>query len=404
MPDSLQYADNFYRYEALFNYASLGIIIINDKGVIESINPFALKLFGYEYSEAIHQSVELLIPRRYHHHHEQYRDSYIHKPKNRPMGVGLDLFGIRNDGTEFPVEVSLSHYNYEGKIRAIAFISDISIRKKAEMEIEALNNKLESTVEFRTQQLREAMRKLESSKEDLASLLEKEKELSELKSRFISMASHEFRTPLSTILSSAYLVEKYGTTLEQPKREKHVQRIVSSVQMLTDILNDFLSVGKIEEGKIQVRPSLFDLRGLIDGLAREMENNLKQGQQIIYEHTGPSKVTLDPAMLKHIMMNLISNAVKYSQENTVIRIESAIIGAGVTVSVEDKGIGILEEDQKHLTERFFRGANASNIQGTGLGLHIVSKYVELMNGTIDCKSTINIGTIFTLTFPDNTNC
>ena len=401
MPIPDNHTDNLYRYEALFSNASLGIIIVNDKGVIESINPFTLKLFGYKYDDAIHQPIELLIPKRYHHNHEKYRSNYIHQPKNRPMGVGLDLFGIRKDGTEFPVEVSLSHYEYEERAHAIAFISDISIRKKAEAEIEALNNKLESTVEHRTYQLRETMRALESSKEELASLLEKEKELSELKSRFISMASHEFRTPLSTVLSSAFLIEKYLSTEDQPKREKHIQRIVSSVHTLTDILNDFLSVGKIEEGKMQVHLRTLDIQDFIFSLTREMENNLKIGQQIIYNHTGPFNVVLDPALLKHIMMNLVSNAIKYSQEDAVINIKSAFEENNILISVEDRGIGISIEDQKHLTERFFRGANAVNIQGTGLGLHIVSKYVELMNGTINCESKIDIGTTFTLTFPGN---
>lgn len=176
------------------------------------------------------------------------------------------------------MEVSLSNYNDAGEEFVIAFVNDISIRKKAEEEIEELNNKLEFTVEQRTKELKVAMDELKESKDELSGLLEREKELGELKSKFVSIASHEFRTPLSTILSSAYLIEKYtGAGADDlSKRERHLQRIVSSVQLLTDILNDFLSVGKIEEGKIQVRLSDFNIREVILGVAREMEINLKK--------------------------------------------------------------------------------------------------------------------------------
>ncbi|MDE1191597.1 MAG: PAS domain-containing sensor histidine kinase [Arachidicoccus sp.] len=393
--------DNSYRYEALFNYASLGIIIVNEEAIIQSINPFALDLFKYTIDEILGNKIELLIPQRYHHNHGNYRNNYIHKPNNRPMGVGLDLFGMKKDGTEFPVEVSLSHYNDKEGKHVIAFISDISIRKKAEAKLEELNNNLESTVEYRTKQLKEAMLELEHSKEELSILLEKEKELNELKSGFISMASHEFRTPLSTVLSSAYLVEKYTTTEDQPKRLKHIQRIISSVQMLTDILNDFLSVGKIEEGKIQVRLSSFNIQDLINNLVRELENNAKKGQEITYVHQGNAAVVLDPVLLKHIMMNLISNAVKYSPEDSAITIHSYGNKSSIKICIKDEGIGISEEDQKHLMQRFFRGANVTNIQGTGLGLHIVAKYAELMNGTIQCKSVVNQGSEFIVALPNN---
>ena len=157
----------------------------------------------------------------------------------------------------------------------IAFITNISVRKKGEKKLKKLNDELEVTVERRTKEITNAMHQLEISKEVLSKTLEKEKELGELKSRFVSMASHEFRTPLSTVLSSAYLIEKYTTTEDQPKREKHLQRIISSVRMLTDILNDFLSVGKIEEGKIQVRLTEFNIRELVNKI---VGGNKKQSE------------------------------------------------------------------------------------------------------------------------------
>jgi signal transduction histidine kinase len=212
------------------------------------------------------------------------------------------------------------------------------------------------------------------------------------------MASHEFRTPLSTVLSSAYLIEKYPTFEDQPKREKHLQRIISSVTMLTDILNDFLSVGKIEEGKIHVRLTVFNIQDLIKHTIAEIRNTLKKQQKIHYSHTGGTDVLLDATLLKHIIMNLVSNAGKFSPDTGLIEICSDCRDQQTTISVKDYGIGISKEDQKHLMERFFRGANAANIQGTGLGLHIVSKYAELMNGRVEWKSELGKGTEFSITF------
>ena len=382
----------YYRYEALFSHASMGIVVVNSLGAIQSVNPFALNLFGYTLEEILEKPIEILIPGRYHHKHIDHRRTYIHTPKSRPMGVGLDLFAKKKDGTEFPVEISLGNYQNNGEQNVITFISDITIRKKTEAEIVKLNDDLELTVEQRTSELVNTMRLLEHSKDELLKTLEKEKELSELKSRFVSMASHEFRSPLSTVLSSAYLIEKYTATEDQQKRDKHLRRIVSSVNMLTDILNDFLSVGKIEEGKMQVRYSKFDIEEFISTIMAEMENSTKKQQKIRCLHEGSPEVFLDASLLKHIIMNLISNAVKFSTEESAIEIRTSNQNDHITLSVKDYGIGISKEDQKHLMERFFRGSNAGNIQGTGLGLHIVSKYAELMNGTIECKSELEKGT------------
>lgn len=385
-------------FEALFKYATMGIVVTDSKGEIAAINPFALKEFGYEEKQLLGQKIEMLIPMRFHNKHIGYREKYTERPQNRPMGLGMDLFAKKNDGIEFPVEISLSNYNANGEKFIIAFVSNITLRKKNEDEIEKLNDQLEATVVQRTSELTNTMRQLERSKEELSRSLEKEKELGELKSRFVSMASHEFRTPLSTILSSTYLIEKYTTTDDQPKRDKHLQRIISSVNMLTDILNDFLSVGKIEEGKIQVRSTEFNLQETVKAIIEEIKNTLKKQQKIHYTHYGRVNVSLDSSLLKHILMNMISNASKFSPESTPIIINTVTDDEKIILSVKDEGIGISAEDQKHLRERFFRGANAGNIQGTGLGLHIISKYAELMNGTVEWKSELEKGTEFIVTF------
>lgn len=392
------FIDEKHLVEALFIHASIGIIVTNQQGEIILANPFMLEQFGYSVEELMSKKVEILIPGRFHQRHVQHRENFVNHLQNRPMGAGMDLYGIRKDGTEVPVEVSLCHYSNSTGNFVVAFINNIAIRKKAEEEIRRLNDELEDKVEERTHQLSDTLHKLETSKEELARALNKEKELNELKSRFVSLASHEFRTPLSTILSSTYLLQKYVTTEEHAKREKHIERIISSVNSLTDILNDFLSVGKIEEGKILPKPARFNFKELILRILEEIKSIQKPGQKIEYKHTGEELVVMDSSLLKHIILNLLSNAIKFSPVNATIKIISESNDGRLLLSVKDEGIGISIEDQTHLFERFFRGTNTNTIQGTGLGLHIVAKYAELLNGTIVCESQLEKGTEMKLSF------
>ncbi|MFZ4057611.1 MAG: ATP-binding protein [Ferruginibacter sp.] len=404
------------KFEALFHYASLGILVANQQAEITMANSFLLNQFGYtDAAEIVGQKIEVLIPHRFHHTHVKDRNAYIDHPQKRPMGVGMDLYGIKKSGEEFPVEVSLSNFNSEKGKFVIAFISDITRRKEIEeailaqqkeleifnKKVEQLNDELEEKVQIRTHQLEETLAQLEASKDELTEALSKEKELSDLKTRFVSMASHEFRTPLSTILSSASLVAKYTQSEEQEKRNKHIHRIKSAVNNLTDILNEFLSIGKIEDGKIVAHLLDFNIKDLIANLCSEIQGITKQGQYINFIHTGQVEVGLDPSLLRNILINLLSNAIKFSPEFSTITIEAFVDESSVKIIVRDNGVGISKDDQEHLFERFFRGTNVTNIQGTGLGLHIVGKYVELMDGVIEFVSELEKGTAFILTFKNN---
>ena len=241
---------------------------------------------------------------------------------------------------------------------------------------------------------KEAAKRLEEN-------LKAEKELNEMKSRFVSMASHEFRTPLTTINSSAGLILKHNEKGNYHQTAKHVERIKNSVRNLTSILNDFLSLEKLESGKIQVNTTTINLKNFINEVLEEMEGLKKDNQSFIYKIPEENiKIDSDSTMLKNILINLISNAVKYSKEDGEIIISTTKEGKDLKIDIEDFGIGIPKSDQNKMFERFFRAGNATNIEGTGLGLHIVIKYLEILNGKLDFISEENKGTTFTVTLKE----
>ncbi|MEO9211396.1 MAG: PAS domain-containing sensor histidine kinase [Ginsengibacter sp.] len=401
------------KFQAIFQNASLGILVINNKGKIVLANDFLLSQFGYgNIGEIIGKNLEILIPARYHHQHTSDRDAFIEHPATRPMGIGRDLYGMKKDGSEMMVEISLSSYTSDDNVYSIAFISDISTRIETQdklkeqrlaladmnKKMEVLNEELERKVEARTAKLQDTMQKLEASKEELSKALDKEKDLGDMKSAFVSMASHEFRTPLSTILSSASLLAKYKLAEEQEKRDKHIQRIKSSVINLNNILNEFLSLRKMEDGKMSAQHSAFNIRELISTLINEMSEIFKKGQKVNYIHSGNTEVILDKILFKNILINLLSNAAKFSNENKPIFITTERENHLLKFRIMDQGIGISEKDKEHLCEIFFRASNAINIPGTGLGLHIVRRYVEMMGGKIEIKSKIHEGTEINIIF------
>lgn len=515
------------KFKAIFDSALEGILLTKQDGSIAMANTGCHRLFGYEEGELIGQQLEILIPDQFKKGHVHHRNSFHSSPTPRSMGIGIDLRGLRKDGSEFPLEVSLSYVEQDNTKWAIAFIIDISERKKQEKQLKEYSEKLEEKVKQRTQKLEEVNTTLEKQVEDIKNAeeavrrseatykmiarnypngtinvfdrelkylfvegkelfelgitgdkligtyylarldkqiraiaekelmevfkgqartfeiafqdnyyvlnavplleeegkitqilvveknitqqkraekemrkaLDKERELGELKSRFVTMASHEFRTPLATISSSSTLIGKYVKEDQQEKRLKHVNRIQSNVRHLTGVLNDFLSLGKLEEGQVENNPVNLNLKELIEGLLEEMQVNLKNGQHFQYEHQNIEEyVCIDGKLLRNSLINLISNAIKYSPEGKAIELTSLFQDSQLNISVKDSGIGIPVEDHEHLFSRFFRAHNTGNIKGTGMGLHIVKKYLDLMGGKITFESALNAGTTFIITF------
>lgn len=401
-------------FQEIFQSMTEGIVAINKEGNILVVNRIAEEMFGYEKNELNGKNLEILLPERYRSNHLKHRIGFNQNPSPRRMGLGRDLLALRKDGKEFPVEISLSSSTANGNFIAIAFISDISWRKKAEEALKQSEeqliiyaSELEKKVQARTEDLNQTIEKLErevaermKAEEEARKALERERELNELKSKFVSIASHEFRTPLSTVLSSISLIKQYTEKGDREKIEKHIQRIKSSVNHLTFILNDFLSLGKLEEGKVDAVMSDVNLQKLFTDIHEDMRLFLKEGQEILVEYEGEGDTILtDERIIRNVIFNLISNASKYSDRNKKIYFVSKLQSGNLQISVRDEGIGIPEADQKFLFERFFRASNVSNVQGTGLGLNIVRRYVDLLSGTIHFTSEYGKGSTFIINIP-----
>lgn len=385
---------------AIIENAIDGIITIDDRGLIENINPAALELFGFDSrDELIGKNVSVLMPEPDKHRHDSYLSNYEHTGKKKIIGIGREVTGQRKDGSTFPFRLGVSEIKFTDRRIYTGFIHDLSRQKEDEIKIKSYTEELEVKIKERTKELIKSINELETAKERVNALFQKEKELNQLKTRFVSMASHEFRTPLSSIQLSASLINKYVEKHDVESVGKHTGKIKNAINNLTTILNDFLSLEKLEAGKVEVSSQWFDIFTYAEEIAEEMQLMTKQKQLIVYEHNGTtSQVFLDQNLLKNCIINLISNAIKYSGEDTMIQFNSTVNEHELIIDVIDNGIGIPAAEMNNLFEPFFRAHNTGDIPGTGLGLNIVKRYVGLMNGTCTCESEQNVGTTFKLHF------
>lgn len=397
------------------------VIIINNRGIILDSNPAIKKVLGYTPIELTGNNVSMLMGAPHQAKHDQYIHNHQTTGVTKIIGVGREVIAVHKNGSKIPVRLNISELELNGQTFYVGMLHDLTNQLSIQKHINQVNLGLEEEVQTSNQALKEAMEKMTQNKlsleqeilerkivqeqlldaqKTIKEALQKERELGELKTRFISTASHEFRTPLSSILSSVSLIERYTTTETQDKRLKHINRIKSSVQNLTQILEDFLSLSKLEEGKKQDAKHIFDLSTLILSTIEEVSTFAKSGQVLKYEHSGEMSVIYSNTQnIKNILINLLSNAIKYSPSDSNIYISSIIDATTITISVRDEGMGIPLNQQKHLFSRFFRADNAIAIQGTGLGLYIVKKYLENIDGTIDFVSEPDQGTTFTIRIP-----
>lgn len=391
--------ENAIMLKAIIENAIDGIITINTEGIVQSMNPAATHLFGYEPHEVIGNNISLLMPEPDKSAHDGYLRRYHKTGVPHIIGIGREVTGLRKDGSFFPFRLAISEVVLENRRMYAGFVHDLSKQKVAEKQLKIYTNQLELLVEERTIELKKLVQQVQDASAEVSLSLEKEKELNQMKSRFVSMASHEFRTPLSAIQLSASLIDKYAATYQNPNITKHVGKIKNTIGNLTTILNDFLSIERLETGVITPKFFHFDMVKLAEEITEEMQTVAKQNQNIIYQHTGVESVVFtDANLLKHCIVNLIANAIKYSGENTFIEFNTEISAKSFSITLTDNGIGIPKSEQKHLFDAFFRAHNTGSIPGTGLGLNIVKRYVKLMNGEVKFESAENKGATFTLIF------
>ena len=412
----LQKSENIFK--TLFQSVPEGIILSNESGQIVRVNNRLMEMFGYKPNEIIGRNISLIMPQRFQNQHKLKLGDYLKNPKEKHFGFKSNLMGLHKDGSEFSVTVGVNYLEIDDKIFLMGFISDITQQRKYEKEIQQMNLILENKVKARTEELAQAINELQDTNSNLTlevkkrkiaekhaiKLLEREKELHVMKSRFVSIASHEFRTPLSAVLTSAYLISMYKDSSQLEKRNKHIETIRESVHYLTGILENFLSLDKLESGKIWAVPTHFNITDMAEELIENMNNISKNGHQIVHIVKGkPEEVFLDKKLIQNILTNLLSNAIKYSSEDKKIEMQTHFNRDYILISVKDYGIGIPKNDQKHLFERFFRATNATNISGTGLGLNIIKKHLELLNGSISFTSKEGVGTTFIIKIPKRIN-
>lgn len=348
---------------AVFEHAIDGILVIDEKGMIRKMNPAVCELFGYSQDELGNQSINLLMVDEDARDHDTHLAHYKQTGVSAIIGRGRELNGRKKDGSVFPFRLAVSEFLNDGQTYYAGILHDLSALKQTE------------------------------------SSLEQEKKLNQVKTRLVSMASHEFRSPLSRIQLSASLIERYYERLDRDKVIDHIRKIKLAVEDMTATLDDFLSVERIEAGDMKPDTRPFDLALLAGELAEQLQLQAKSGLQIKCRHNGTNtKISLDRTLLRQCMVNLLSNALKYSKETGNVELITAISAGKCTITVKDQGIGIPAHDQPQLFKAFFRASNTSDIQGTGLGLNIVKNYVLLMGGKVFFKSRENCGTSFILTF------
>jgi len=387
---------------------SVGIILLDAQQHIIEANQSAERMFGYKIKELNQLHLQVLFSDANTIELENQLKVFLNQGVKEKKEKNLSIYGMHKSKSMFPVEVSLNIFKLCNKEYIMALVTDISKRKEQEVRISKLNAEFEQKIILRTKELNETISQLEhenmlrvDAEKDINIAFRRERELNKLKTNFLSLVSHEFKTPLSGILTSIILLGKYNLAEQQEKRDKHIKIITDKVQYLNNILNDFLSLEKLETGNIIYNLSTFKLGKVIKEVVSNANILLKEGQTIDYSDS-IDEISLfqDEKIIELTLSNLINNAIKYSSENSVIAIRVRQDLEITTLEIIDDGIGIPKIDQKNIFNRYFRAENALLTEGTGIGLNISKTHIENLGGSINFESTENKGTTFTISIPN----
>jgi len=387
---------------------SVGIILLDAQQHIIEANQSAERMFGYKIKELNQLHLQVLFSDANTIELENQLKVFLNQGVKEKKEKNLSIYGMHKSKSMFPVELSLNVFKLCDKEYIMALVTDISTRKEQEEKLSKLNAKFEQKIILKTKELNETISQLEhenmlrvDAEKDINIAFRRERELNKLKTNFLSLVSHEFKTPLSGILTSIILLGKYNLAEQQEKRDKHIKIITDKVQYLNNILNDFLSLEKLETGNINYNLSTFKLGKVIKEVVSNANILLKKGQKIDYpNHIDEISLFQDEKIIELTLSNLINNAIKYSSENSVIAIRVRQDLEITTLEIIDDGIGIPKIDQKNIFNRYFRAENALLTEGTGIGLNISKTHIENLGGSINFESAENKGTTFTISIPN----
>ena len=391
-----------------FGDVSVGIVILDAQQHIIETNESIVRMFGYKTKELHQLHLQVLFSDDYKIQLENQLKGFLNQGLQKQKERNLTIYGAHKSKSMFPVEVSLNIFKLCDKEYIMALVTDISARKEQEVKLSNLNAEFEQKILLRTKELNETISQLEhenmlrvDAEKDTNIAFRKERELNKLKTNFLSLVSHEFKTPLSGILTSTILLRKYNLAEQQEKRDKHIQTITDKVQYLNNILNDFLSLEKLETGNVNYNLSTFELGKVMKEVVSNANILLKEGQTINYpDHIDEISLLQDEKIIELTLSNLIHNAIKYSSENSVIAIKVSQDLDITTLEIIDDGIGVPKIDQKNIFNRYFRAENALLTEGTGIGLNISKTHIENLGGSINFESEENKGATFTISIPN----
>ena len=395
--------------QLLTEAVSEAMLVVNKDQIIVSVNTPLLELFDYTKSDLIGTSLHRLLPKSAREGHQRQVSGFLAQSSARTMAQGRQLYGCKRHGDYFPIEVGLKPFSYEGKEYVLGLVRDTSVQLEQVQRMHDTNVRLEEMVSERTLELNDTINALKrevglrkAAEEQANNALKQERELNELKTKFLSLVSHEFKTPLSTILSSATLIGRYNESEQQERREHHINTISEKVKYLDTILNDFLSLERLETGKVSYKMDFFDSCATLNRVLLQSKNQLKAGQHFLLDIPKTLSIYFDEKILALALTNLIQNAIKYAPEDSEIKVNIKEDEGHFYLTVMDRGIGIPEAEQKFIFDRYFRAENALTHKGTGIGLNIAKSHLNQLGGNLTFQSREGAGSTFVITIPKNT--